>query len=301
MSSVEALEGVLPSMLTPFDGAGRVDAAAFERHVSLMVSAGVGGLIVASTLGEGPVLHTEEKLELVRRASALARPAGLPVIAACVGHGLTRDRRLLAALGQHGADALLLFPPVLYRPSADEFVAHVRGAIQCAGLPTLVFNKPASFGCDFSPRLAERLADEPGWIGVKEAAELTARIPEWKAAYGARCRVFAGDEWSFEALGLGADGFVAGLANAVPHECVAFHRAFAGQRVDEAARRYRRLAPLFQLDVSPALVQNIKLAARIATGFPESFRPPRLPLTGAERARVEAIVAQALAQPAGRA
>ncbi len=294
MSSVEALQGVLPSTLTPFDEAGRIDADAFERHVSTLLRAGVGGVIVASTLGEGPALCVEEKLELVRRASALAAPAGVPVIAASVGYGLAQDRRFLASLREHGAGALLLFPPVLYRPTADELVAHVEGAMEAAGLPTLVFNKPATFGCDFSPRLAERVARHPNWIGVKEAAELTARIPEWTAAHGPRCRVFAGDEWSFEALGLGADGFVAGLANVVPHECVAFHRAFAERRIDDAAKWYRWLAPLFQLDVSPALVQNIKLAARMATGFPEAVRPPRLPLAGAERVRVEAIVSRAL-------
>lgn len=294
MSSVERLQGVLPSTLTPFDPAGRIDADAWARHVSLLVQAGVGGVIVASTLGEALSLDVDEKLELVRRASALAAPAGIPVIAACVGHGLAQDRRFLAALREHGADALLLFPPVLYRPTADELVAHVEGAMEAAGLPTLVFNKPATFGCDFSPRLAERLAGHPGWVGVKEAAELTARIPDWKAAFGTRCRVFAGDEWSFEALALGADGFVAGLGNVVPRECVAFHRAFAERRVDEASRWYRWLAPLFQLDVSPSLVQNIKLAARMVTGFPEAVRPPRSPLAGAERVRVEAVVREAL-------
>lgn len=295
MSSVERLQGVLPSTLTPFDEAGRLDVPAYERHVSRLVRAGVGGLIVASTLGEGPALSVDEKLELVRRAAALARPAGIPVIAASVGYGLAQDRRFLASLREHGADALLLFPPVLYRPTAEELVAHVEAAMQAAGLPTLVFNKPATFGCDLSPRLAERLARLAGWIGVKEAAELTARIPEWKAAFGDRCRVFAGDEWSFEALGLGADGFVAGLANVVPDECVAFHRAFAERRPDEALQWYRLLSPLFQLDVSPALVQNIKLAARMAAGFPEAVRPPRLPLAGAERTRVEAVVRAALA------
>jgi len=300
MSSSDPLRGVLPSSLTPFDADGRVDFDAFDRHVARMVQARVGGVIVASTLGEAGSLSPDERLELVRRASARTRPEGVPTIAAAVGYGVAQDGRYLGALRRHGADAVLLFPPVLYRPSAEEFVAHLERSIELAGLPTLVFNKPATFGCDFSPKLAERFARDPNWIGVKEAAELTARVPEWKAVFGERCRVFAGDELSFEALVLGADGFVAGLGNAVPDECVAFLEAAVEGRLDDARRWYRWLAPLFQLDVSTALVQNIKLAAGAFAGFPEAVRPPRLPLRGADRERVEAVVAGALANRPAR-
>ncbi len=294
MNSADVLRGVLPSAVTPFDDDGRVDLAVFERHVARMVAARVGGVIVASTLGEAGSLAVAEKLALVRCAAAVAGPAGVPVVAAVVGCGLAQDAPFVSQLREHGATAMLLFPPVLYRPNADELVAHVSQAIALGGLPTVVFNKPATFGCDFSPRLAERLAGEPRWIGIKEAAELTARIPEWKRAFGERCRVFAGDELSFEALALGADGFVAGLGNAVPAECVAMADAFAQGRVDDALRWYRWLAPLFDLDVSPLLVQNIKLATAAFDRFPEAVRPPRLALAGAERARVAAVVADAL-------
>jgi 4-hydroxy-tetrahydrodipicolinate synthase len=47
--------------------------------------------------------------------------------------------------------------------------------------------------------------------------------------------------------------------------------------------------------VNTKLVQNIKLA-EVKTGLgTETVRPPRLPLAGAERARVEAIIDAALA------
>ena len=219
----------------------------------------------------------------------------IPIIAASVGGGLAQDRLRLRSLRECGATGLLLFPPVLYRPTGDELVEHVLAAMGECGLPTLVFNKPAAFGCDFTPQLAERVARDPCWVGVKEAAELTARIPEWKTAFGPRCRVLSGDEYALEALVLGADGFVAGLGNAVPAECVAFFRAWTEQRLVEAVRWYRWLSPLFQLDVSPLLVQNIKLASSLLVGFPEACRPPRCPLIGSSRERVEEVVAQAVA------
>ncbi len=290
-----AIGGVLPSLLTPFDEAAKVDLQAFERHVRLMLASGVHGVIVGSTLGEAGSLSDDEKLELVRCARSAVGDLPAPVIAASVGTGLAQDWVRLRSLRECGATALLLFPPVLYRPTGAELVEHVIAAMAESGLPTMVFNKPATFGCDFAPQLAERVAGDPCWVGVKEAAELTARIPQWKSAFGSRCSILSGDEFALEALALGADGLVAGLGNAVPAECVAFHRAWTDQRYDEAVQWYRWLSPLFQLDVSPLLVQNIKLAASLLTGFPEAPRSPRSALTGVDRERVSAIVSQAVA------
>ncbi len=52
--------------------------------------------------------------------------------------------------------------------------------------------------------------------------------------------------------------------------------------------------PLLHLDVSTKFVQNIKLAEAIVGVGTEHVRPPRLPLVGEERKRVEQIVAKAI-------
>jgi 4-hydroxy-tetrahydrodipicolinate synthase len=66
-------------------------------------------------------------------------------------------------------------------------------------------------------------------------------------------------------------------------------------RWDEARTLYRWMTPLLHLDVSTKLVQNLKLIDALVGVGSEHMRRPRLPLVGAERARVEALVAQALA------
>lgn len=290
-----AWQGVFPSLLTPFDGEGRIDLAAFERHVDVLARAGVQGLIVGSTLGEAPALEESEKRDLLTTAVAAARPHGVPVIAALVETAPARRDRFLAGLAGSGADGLLLFPPLLYRPTEAEFADYVRRAVGQAGLPTMVFNKPAAFSCDFSPRLAAALADLELLQAVKEAAELTARIPDWRQRHGERLAIFAGDEFALEAMMLGAAGFIAGLGNVVPAASVALHRLCQSGPAPQARALYRILAPLYQFDVSAQLVQNIKLAAHLSHGFPEATRPPRQALQGDERSRVETLVRQTLA------
>ena len=64
---------------------------------------------------------------------------------------------------------------------------------------------------------------------------------------------------------------------------------------DEALALYRWFMPLLHLDVDKKLVQFIKLANQIAGEGAEWVRRPRMPLVGAERERVAAIVETAIA------
>jgi len=94
---------------------------------------------------------------------------------------------------------------------------------------------------------------------------------------------------------MGADGWVAGLVCAFPAEtCAVYELAKAGQ-IEEALKIYRWFLPLLELDISPQLVQNIKMA-EVATGIgTENVRAPRLPLQGIERERVAKIIKDGVA------
>jgi 4-hydroxy-tetrahydrodipicolinate synthase len=55
------------------------------------------------------------------------------------------------------------------------------------------------------------------------------------------------------------------------------------------------MTPAFHLDTDVKLVQYIKLAEHLVCGAPPGVRPPRLPLQGAERERVEAVIRKTIA------
>ena len=103
------------------------------------------------------------------------------------------------------------------------------------------------------------------------------------------------DNLAFEALSVGAIGWVAGLVTAFPRETVAIYRLMKQGRREEALAIYRWFRPLLDLDVSTYLVQNIKLAEVHAIGTNDRVRMPRLQLSGERRATVEKIVKDALA------
>ena len=81
---------------------------------------------------------------------------------------------------------------------------------------------------------------------------------------------------------------------AFPAETVAIYKLAKAGFAKEATEIYRWFLPLLELDISPQLVQNIKLA-EVATGLGTEFvRKPRLPLQGAERERVINVIQESL-------
>jgi 1-pyrroline-4-hydroxy-2-carboxylate deaminase len=97
-----------------------------------------------------------------------------------------------------------------------------------------------------------------------------------------------------EGIGVGATGWIAGLANALPCESVElFNCAIRGER-DKAFELYRWFLPLLRMDTTPDFVQLIKLVqAEVGMGNTR-VRPPRLELLGEELERTQKIIRDAL-------
>ena len=106
-----------------------------------------------------------------------------------------------------------------------------------------------------------------------------------------------GDDWALEGFCAGATGWVTGVADCAPTECVELYEACRAGELERARAVYARLLPLARLDMTPKLVQFFK-GAQDALGFTGGpVRPPRLPLDDDDRAVLDAAVA-ALRAPA---
>ncbi len=131
---------------------------------------------------------------------------------------------------------------------------------------------------------------------TKESTRDVTNVTRMRNAFGNDIKILCGvDTLALEELMLGADGWVAGLVDAFPRETVVIYELVQQNRIEEARDIYRWFMPLLELDIHPKLVQYIKLA-EVATGIgTENVRPPRLPLVGEERVRVQNIIDSALA------
>lgn len=290
-----AWRGVFPAVTTQFHTDESLDIAGTLRHIEILLEAGVHGLIMLGTVGENCSLTAEEKLTVLR--AAVSHVAGrVPVLSGVAEYTTALACRYAQAAAQTGADGLMVLPAMVYKADTREAIAHFRSVAHASNLPIMVYNNPVSYHVDITPSAFAELADEPNLVAIKESSENVRRITDLRNAVGDRYTLFAGvDDLALESVMLGAEGWVSGLVNAFPHENRLLWDLASAGRWEEARELYRWYMPLLHLDVHVKLVQYIKLAMAEAGLGSETTRAPRLPLVGAEREAILAIIREGIA------
>jgi len=271
-----------------------LDLPATVKHIDALLQAGVHGLIMLGSVGENVALEYAEKLEVLGtiRRHVAGRVQVLSGVAEC---STALACRFAADAQKAGMDGLMVLPAMVYKSEPRETIAHFRAVARASDLPILVYNNPVSYGVDITPAMFADLADEPKFVAIKESSENVRRITDLKNLCGDRYRLFCGvDDLVLESVLLGAVGWVSGLVNAFPAENRLLWDMATSGRYEEALRVYRWYTPLLHLDTHVKLVQYIKLAMAETGLGSEMVRAPRLPLVGAEREAILALIRKAI-------
>jgi 4-hydroxy-tetrahydrodipicolinate synthase len=287
-------QGVIPAVTTKFTEDDKLDHKEMSRCFDLQMGAGVDGLIACGSLGEGPMLSHEERIEVLQTVQQATK--GKPALLT-VAEASTRDACSLAErAAKAGASGLMVVPSTIYHTNREETLTSLRAVAEASDLPIMVYSNRLAYRVDVTNDMLAELAEDKRFVAVKESSDDLRRTTEAVALLGDRMDVFTGvDNYAYEALCVGAVGWIAGLVVAFPKETVAVYRLVKAGRHAEALKIYQWFRPLLDLDVSTYLVQNIKLAEALAIDTNERVRLPRMPLFGDRRRDVEKIVRDAIA------
>lgn len=290
-----AWKGVMPALTTKFTALDSIDQEAFRKNVRAQLDAGVSGLILGGSLGEASTLSAGEKSQLT--TLALETAAGkVPVIMNIAEQSTLGAVEAAKQAAKDGAHGLMLLPPMRYKATSRETVVFFKAVADATDLPIMIYNNPVDYGIEVTGDMFEDLlASCPNIQAVKESTRDVSNVTRLRSRFGDRLAILTGvDTLALESLLMGADGWVAGLVCAFPAETVAVYALAKAGKLEEARALYRWFLPLLELDISPQLVQNIKMA-EVATGLgTENVRPPRLPLAGEERKRVQGVLDRSL-------
>src|SRR3954454_8662065 len=276
-------EGIIPAVTTPFDGSGAIDEAALERNVGSYLDAGVHGLVANGTMAEAGSLSAAERrtaVEVIARAAA----GRVPIVAGVSAGTPSAAIGFAADAAEGGATALMMLPPLGYHGDAREGTAFYRAVAEAGGLPLMDYNNPAASGVDMAPALIAALAEEiDNLVAVKECSGDVRRIPAiMELAPGLEVLV-GGDDWALEGFCAGATGWVTGVADVAPADCVELWERCRAGDLDPARAIYRCLLPLARFDMTPKLVQYFKAAMDEVGVAGGPVRPPRLERAGPGR------------------
>lgn len=288
--------GVFPAITTPFGADGEIDEPLLAEHVAWLVESGCRGVVALGSLGEGATLRADEKIRVLQVCrDALGNR--VPLIAGVSGLSTEECVALARAAERVGCAGLMVLPPYVYRGDWAETEAHFSAVLSATPLSCMLYNNPIAYGTDLSARDVAFLSGRHANVhAVKESSGDVRRVTALRAELGDRLQLFAGlDDMILEAAAMGADGWVAGLVNAMPVESVRLlELARAGRsdptQADAARRLYEWFLPLLQFDTVPKFVQLIKLVQAEMGNGSERVRLPRLPLPPAERAAALAVL-----------
>jgi len=286
--------GVFPAVTTKMHQDGSIDLPATQTSIARLIENGVSAVIVLPMLGENASLLPQEKESVIRAAkeAAAGRVPVLSGLAEISTENATRSARLFQSFG---AEGLMVFPSLAYMTDERETAQWYKAIAAASELPIMIYNNPIAYKVDVTPAVLRHLTDTATIQCVKEESGDIRRVTDIYNALGDRFSVSCGvDDLIVESLALGATGWVSGMTNAWPRECVRLFDLCVAGEFAEARGLYRLLTPAFHLDTHVKLVQYIKLAEHLVYGAPEWVRAPRLPLIGDERERVSSIIQSAM-------
>ena len=282
--------GVFPATTTKLAADGSVDIDATQAGLDRVITNGVSGVIVLPMLGENASLTQSERDAVVTAAKEVV--AGRVPLLSGLAERSTDDAAWAARNYQRlGAEGMMVFPSLAYRTDRRETVAWYKAIAAASDLPIMIYNNPIAYRVDVDVETLKGLSDIPQIVAIKEETGDIRRVTDLYNAFGDRFDIFCGvDDLLLESVALGVIGWVSGMTNAWPVECVRLFNLARGGQFDEARRLYRILTPAFHLDTDVKLVQYIKLAEHLTYGAPFAVRAPRLAIEGDELSHVEAVI-----------
>ena len=288
-------KGVIPAITTGFTEDLLVDHSFLTKHCRWLLDNGCSGIVALGSLGEGAALSFDEKAEILRTCVSAVRGHG-PVVASISALTTSEAIAQAKAAAELGCDALMVLPPYVYQGNWREMKAHVAAVFEATPLSCMLYNNPVAYGTDFLPeQIRELAAEHENFEAVKESSTDARRVSAIRALLDRRLEISVGvDDAVLEAIGVGATGWIAGLANAFPRESVDLFNCGIHGESDKAFAIYRWFLPLLRMDTVPNFVQLIKLVqAEVGMGNPR-VRPPRLELVGDELKQMQRIIRDAL-------
>ena len=282
--------GVFPAITTQMHEDGSLDLEATARHVDVLIESGVAGFVFLGSLGENQTLTPEEKRLVLKEMTA--HVAGRVQVLSGVAESTQAEAiRYMRDCEAVGVDGFMVMPPMMYKAAPDETLAFFRTVARGTGKPIMIYNNPISYANDVTPEMFVQLGEEPNIVALKESSGDTRRITHLHLTTGDRFAIFTGvDNLALESGILGIDGWIAGSGIAFPAENQCLWDLMCAGRWEEARAIYRWFTPLLDLDVNTKFVQYIKLMVQECGLGREWTRAPRLPLSGAERERVLAVI-----------
>lgn len=156
---------LITAIKTPYLANGEIDLAKYDELIEIQIAAGVDGIVVGGTTGEGQLMNWEEHLMLI--AHSANKYGNKLLIVGNTGSNNTREAIKATKYGfASGMHAALQINPYYGRTSIAGVNEHFKRVLDIG--PAFIYNVAGRTGQDLTPDIIEPLAQHPNLIGIKE-------------------------------------------------------------------------------------------------------------------------------------
>jgi 4-hydroxy-tetrahydrodipicolinate synthase len=292
--------GVIPALLLPFDENYDIDEPAYRRHVEQVGA--VRDIAALTVNGHSQEVHALDGDEQKQVLDITLDVIGdrLPIVAGVYHDGSAQAARLARAAQEHGASALLVFPPHpliaggQLKPSMA--IAHYEMIADASDLPIVAFQYSLESGQGYTLDTLVRLAEAvpsivaiKDWCGNVQRHELHIRtlhdLPRKVNVLSTH------SAWLLSSLVLGCDGLLSGAGSVMAALQVELFRSIQARDLTAALAVNERISPLataFYTDPYTDMHNRMKEALVLLGQLPSAtVRRPLTKLSPAEVDRIE--------------
>ncbi|CAN7229236.1 N-acetylneuraminate lyase [Paenibacillus sp. LjRoot153] len=292
----DAFRGIFTALLTPMFENGDIDFQSLDRLVEHQIGQGIQGFYVGGSTGEGFILTTEERQQVLEAVVKAA--AGRVTIIAHVGNISTRESIKLAKHAERqGVHAVSAVVPFYYKVSMKEIREHYEAIMAAVSLPMIVYHFPGATGVNLSMDFYEEMSRNPQCIGVKftslnlfEMQQIRARCGQDFLIYNGHDEVYTGGAYA------GADGAIGSTFNMMPALFAGMFEIISSEERPAMASLHSMqaeandlIAHMIQFDVIAYEKYMLYLQGVFTT---PTVRQPLKQFTTEERERMESYYAQ---------
>lgn len=210
---LDRLHGIITALVTPFDRKGHVNTTALREIVQHNLAMGVAGFYVNGTTGEGLLLASDERKQVVETVKDEVQDgAGIVVNISHMEFAVALD------LADHAraadAEAVSTLPPLYFPLESDEVAQYYKALLDRVEMDLTVYNIPSLSNIALDESTVSHLAEHPRFLGVKHSSQDLNSIQRFKQIDSGRLTVWSGcDNCFLGGLAMGADGGIGSSFN----------------------------------------------------------------------------------------
>lgn len=236
---------------TPFNETGTIDYEGFRTLLEFHAKHGTSTLLVMGSAGEVTLLSSEERHEIVRKVSKMAKGL-IPVFFGATFPTTAETVDFCKFCEAEGADGLILSVSPYLLPPQEAIVRHMLTCMKSVSIPVGVYNNPSRVGVNIEPETIEILADEcPNFVADKEAMPHVSQLVEVRRRVGERIHILCCDYPKYSivlpTLALGGHGTANIGGNIIPEEMAEISKPWDSiEQIEKCRNLYLKYYPLLQ-------------------------------------------------------